>query len=125
MINKKNDYETFTQELNVIKFIIQNMDKIIKKGICFTDVIEAPMRHPHYYSRIVTELGYNYKEEILVHCQSNSGSPGCWNEYENEHPLNIWEIAQMIADDIRDAKRLEEESNPDKVAIEYKTIEGF
>ena len=109
------------EEMTVVKFIIDNMEKIIKNGLNITDVTEDPTRHPHYSSRVVTEL-YYHEDGYLVHRESRSGSPDAWAYYENDYPVTISEIAKWIVDDINASKALEEEENMD---IYYIKIEGM
>ena len=109
------------EEMKVVKFIIDNMEQIIKKGLDITDVTEDPTGHPHYQSRVVTEL-YYHKDGYLVHRESRSGSPDAWAHYENDYPVTISEIAKWILDDINASKALEEEENMD---VYYVKIEGM
>lgn len=110
------------KEIAVIRFIIANMDKIVKEGIVLTDVTEGVTNHPHYYSRVITELYYNDEKGFLVSEENRSGSPSCWAHYKNEYQASIFEIARYIANDIDNAKEL---FNEEDCAIGYMEIEGF
>ena len=116
------------QEIAVIRFIIANMEKLVRgKSIPLTDVIEDPMGHPHYQSRVITELEYNWEKELLVHDEGRSGSPSAWNHYRNdndkaEYQIPIFQLARWIVDDINAAKALSEEDN---CKVSYMEIEGM
>lgn len=116
------------QEIAVIRFIIANMEKLVRgKSIPLTDVIEDPMGHPHYHSRVITELEYNWEKELLVHDEGRSGSPSAWNHYRNdedkaEYQIPIFQLARWIVDDINAAKTLSEDDNCE---VSYMEIEGM
>ena len=110
------------REISIIRFIIANMDKIVKEGITLTDVTEGAMDHPHYKSRVITEIYYDHKKGFLVNKESRSGSPSCWNHYKNNYQASIFDIARWIASDINAAKTLFDEEDCE---VGYMDIEGF
>lgn len=110
------------KEIAIIRFIIANMDKIVKEGIIITDIIEGVMNHPHYHSRVITELYYDDEKGFLVSKESRSGSPSCWAHYKNNYEASIFEIAKWIVNDIDDAKA---HFNEEDCAVGYMEIEGF
>lgn len=95
----------FKQKMAIIKFIIANMDKIIKDGILLTEVIEEPHKHPHYHSCVSTELYYDNEKECLVHNEARSGSPSAVNHYPSE-VFSIMRLAENIRDDINAANSI-------------------
>lgn len=116
------EYKEFIQELAVIKFISANMEKLVKGEIIFlVDITEDPQKHPHYSSRVVTTLRYD--EEIgLIYKENRSGSPSCWNSYENDYQESIFNIAHWIVNDINAAQNCAEYENCEVECIE---IEGM
>ena len=121
------EYKRFEQDISIIKFIIANMSKLVKgESILLTDVIEDPQGHPHYHSRITTELYYDKEKDLLVHDEGRSGSPSCWHHYSNnekdhEYSINILDLARNIRDDINAARCLSDDPN---CKVEYIDIEG-
>ena len=120
----------FEDEIAIIRFVIANMHKIIKgEVIPIIDIIEGPNRHPHYHSRITTDLYYDFKNEMLVYDMGCSGSPSCWSHYSNneeghEHELGTFELARKIRKDIKRATILIEKE-VDDFKVEYMKIEGM
>lgn len=98
-IGNKN-YESETID-DIIKYLIDNIDVIIKKGIMVTDVTEEPMAHPHYHSRYTNEVVFEEDDYgVLGICYDSgcSGSPSAWNHYKTSHHLTA--IAEWILHDI-------------------------
>lgn len=105
--------------LDVVRFLSNNMEKIIREGIVITDVIEDKMAHPHYYARNIFSLYYDDKKEQLMSVLSCSGSPSCWNHYEMP-VINYHDLAEEIIERIEEAKEYEAD---DKNFVEYLSLE--
>jgi hypothetical protein len=101
----------------IIKFLSNNMDKIIKDGMTIIDVIEDVNKHPHYESRKVFSLYYDEKKKELMSVLSLSGSPTAWNHYEM--PIVSYEdLAEEIQERIEEAKESEKLEQNDVMYIE-------
>ena len=109
-----------TEVIDVIKFLSNNMEEIVKNGLVVSDVIEDKMAHPHYYARNIFSLYYDEKREELMSVLSCSGSPSCWNHYEMP-VVSYYDLASEIIERIEEAKEYEGE---EKNFVEYIEVEA-
>lgn len=94
------DYENKTIN-DIVKFLIDNVDKIVKEGIMISDITEEPMAHPHYHSRYYNTIEFDeddYGEIGILYDTGCSGSPNAWNHYKTCY--NLIAIAEWILNDI-------------------------
>lgn len=108
-----------SEVIDVIRFLSDNMDKIVKEGMTITDVIEDKMAHPHYHSRNIFSLYYDEKRKSLMSVLSCSGSPSCWNHYEMP-VISYRDLAEEIIERIEEAKEYEDD---ERNFVEYLQIE--
>ena len=105
--------------VDVIRFLSNNMGKIMKEGLVISDVIEDKMAHPHYYARNIFSLYYDEKKEELMSVLSCSGSPSCWNHYEMP-VISYKDLAEEIIERIEEAKTYQDD---ERNFVEYIQIE--
>jgi hypothetical protein len=105
--------------VDVIRFLSNNMGKIMKEGLVISDVIEDKMAHPHYSARNIFSLYYDEKKKELMSVLSCSGSPSCWNHYEMP-VISYRDLAEEIIERIEEAKDYE---NDERNFVEYIQIE--
>ena len=74
---KENENEKIN---NITRYIIKNIEKIIKSSIDTIDVIKGLGKYPHYEERISNCFYYD-ENEGFVYDQGLSGSPDAWNYY--------------------------------------------
>lgn len=109
-----------SEVIDVIRFLSNNMDEIIRNGLVISDVIEDKMAHPHYHKRDIFSLYYDEKKEELMSVLSCSGSPSCWNHYEMP-VISYRDLAEEILERIEEAKTYQDD---ERNFVEYIEVEA-